>query len=910
MTESARKRLYLIDGYSNIFRAFYAIRNLSNSKGLPTNAVYGFVQMLRKLLRDEDPEYIGIAYDVGSDTFRKEEFADYKANRKPMPEDLAVQMPYVRRVIDALRIPIYEQRGFEADDVLGTLARKAVAEGFHVVLVSTDKDLMQLVDEHVSLLHAFREKTYDPEGVAEDFGVPPSQVVDVLALMGDTSDNVPGVPGIGEKGAKTLIREYGDMDTLLDSAADLKRKSYREGLQEHREQALLSKRLVTIDCDLDLDFDAARFVLEDPDHEDLFELYRELEFVSLVEEMEASGAVQSGVEMGAARLVSEVAEWRALVSEWDGQGRTTVCLGQVRAPGEPLLGLAVAAMTAPPGADAEPSGDEDLEAVYVDFREEAVRDVCLEWVRETLADPSRRVVGHDLKETLLAVDVRRVQAALLDTMLVSYLLPSATRGYSLTEVAMDRLHHRVMKAEEAGFKKGEAPLPDHVALLQWASETALLPTALRRKLSVQWEREEVGRAREVYETIEAPLLPVLLRMEQRGVALDCEFLAEMSAELGTELDRYEAEIYELAGEEFNINSPKQLGEILFEKMGLPVIKRTRKTKSYSTNAEALEELAARGFDLPARILSYRELAKLRSTYVDALPLLVADDGRLHTSYQQAVAATGRLSSTNPNVQNIPVRSEKGQLIRKAFVAEKGSQLLVADYSQIELRVLAHIAEEETLIEIFERGGDVHQSTAAKVFGVAEELVGADQRRAAKTINFGIIYGMSAFGLAQRLGIARKEAAQFIDAYFEQFPGVRDYTENTLAEAEESGWVETLYGRRRYLPDLRSRNRNLKENAKRMAINARIQGTAADLLKLAMIEVDDRLSREWRAEHDSGEGAPRLLLTVHDELMVETPDEVAEQAAATLQEEMQGVAKLRVPLVVEVGRGSTWYDAKT
>ena len=908
MTE-ARKRLYLIDGYSNIFRAFYAIRNLSNSKGLPTNAVYGFVQMLRKLLRDEEPEYIGIAYDVGSDTFRKEEFADYKANRKPMPDDLSVQMPYVRRVIDALRIPIYEQRGFEADDVLGTLARKAVAEGFHVVLVSTDKDLMQLVDEHVSLLHAFREKTYDPEGVAEDFGVPPSQVVDVLALMGDTSDNVPGVPGIGAKGAKTLISEYGDMQTLLDSAPELKRKSYREGLQEHREQALLSKRLVTIDCDLELEFDAKRFVLEEPNHEDLFELYRELEFVSLVEEMEASGAVQSGMELVPARLVADPAEWEAIVAGWEQKAQTTVALGHVRAPGEPILGLALAALPSTPDPGGEGDGAEASETVYVDFRAESVRQGCLEWLNGALGDESRTLVGHDLKETLLAIDARRVQARLLDTMLVSYLLPSATRGYSLTEVAMDRLHHRVMKAEEAGFKKGEAPLPDHVPLLQWAAETALLPFALWQKLSAHWEREEVGRAREVYETIEAPLLPVLLRMEQRGVALDCDFLAEMSAELAAELDRYEAEIYELAGEEFNINSPKQLGEILFEKMGLPVIKRTRKTKSYSTNAEALEELAARGFDLPARILSYRELAKLRSTYVDALPQLIEDDGRLHTSYQQAVAATGRLSSTNPNVQNIPVRSERGQLIRKAFVAEPGSQLLVADYSQIELRVLAHIAEEETLIEIFERGGDVHQSTAAKVFGVAEELVGADQRRAAKMINFGIIYGMSAFGLAQRLGIARKDAAQFIDAYFEQFPGVRDYTDNTLAEAEECGWVETLYGRRRYLPDLRSRNRNLKENAKRMAINARIQGTAADLLKLAMIEVDDRLSREWRAEHDSGEGAPRLLLTVHDELMVEAPDEVAEQAAATLQEEMQGVAELRVPLVVEVGRGRTWYDAK-
>lgn len=895
---NADKKLFLIDGYSTIFRGFYAIRNLSNSKGLPTNAVYGFIQMLRKLLKDEEPDFIGIAFDVGRKTFRTDEYAEYKANRRPMPDDLKVQIPYVRKAIEGFRIPIYSQEGFEADDVLGTLARKAAAEGFKVVLVSADKDLMQLVSDDVAMLHTGREKLYDPALVTEDFGLPPEQVIDVLALMGDSVDNVPGVPGIGEKGAKTLIGEYGTLDNLLDKAPELKRKSYREGLQEHREQALLSKRLVTIDCDLDIDFDAKQFVFEQPDQDALFELYRELEFMTLVEELKASGGVSSGVEVAPAVRINDVAEWQETIAGWQG-----VCLAELVSRNHEFVGIAVSPLG---------SGEEDGElpqSYYADFRDPVLRDACVERVGAWCADPEFELVGHDLKETLKLLCVTRVACQLSDTMLMSYLLPAATRGYSLTEVAMDRLFHRVMKLEEAGFSKSEVPMPDHGPLLQYASEAVALPLVLRPQLLAQLDDASVGRAREVFDAIEAPLLPVLLRMEQLGIELDSEFLEVMSKEMGEQLDTIEAQIYALAGEEFNINSPAQLGQILFEKLALPVVKRTRKTKSYSTNAETLEELSARGHELPEKILSYREISKLRSTYVDALPLLVSDDGRLRTSYQQAVAATGRLSSSNPNVQNIPVRTEMGQRIRKAFRAASGCCLLVADYSQIELRVLAHIAEEETLIDIFKNGGDVHQSTAAAVFGVAEPLVNADQRRVAKTINFGIAYGMGAFGLAQRLSIPRKDAAQFIDAYFERFPGVRTYTDETLASVEELGYVETMYGRRRYLPDINNRNRNLRENAKRMAINARIQGTAADLLKLAMIEVDKRLAREWAADHESGKGAPRLLLTVHDELVIESPLASEEVAAATLVEEMEGVVELSVPLVVSVGRGETWYDAK-
>lgn len=939
---SDNKTLYLIDGFSTIFRAFYAIRNLSSASGLPTNAVYGFVQMLRKLLRDEEPAYIGIAFDVSRKTFRSDEYAQYKANRKPMPEDLKIQIPYIRQAIDGFNIPVYQQEGFEADDVLGTLAKKASKEGFRVILVSADKDLMQLITEDVSMLHTGRDKVYNPALVAEDFGVPPHQVVDVLALMGDSSDNVPGVPGIGEKGAKTLIREYGDLETLLKAAPELKRKAYREGLQDHRDKALLSQRLVTIDCDLEIDFDAARFAFEEPDQDALLQLYREMGFLSLVEELRRSGGLSSGLDIEPAQRVTDVEHWQALnvgctggsgssgssvksgVFTRGAKGEAAGCavgISLVVSRSGELVGLALACVVdgGEPGKrvlvehQGEESNTEEPHlptAYYCDFRDPALRTVCLRALASWCEDPSFELIGHDLKETLKRCAVEKVTCRLTDTMLMSYLLPASTRGFTLTEVALDRLFHRVIKLEEAGFTKEEVPMPDHAPLLQYAAEAVLLPVALLPKLESQLDDEtHSGRARKVLESIEVPLLPVLLRMEQRGIRVDCEFLAEMSQEMGEQLAALEDEIYVLAGEEFNINSPLQLGQILFEKLGLPIVKRTRKTKSYSTNAETLEELANRGFELPEKILGFREINKLRSTYVDALPVLVEEDGRLRTSYQQAVAATGRLSSVKPNVQNIPVRTEMGLRVRKAFRAEEGCRLLVADYSQIELRVLAHIAEEKTLISIFEQGGDVHQSTAAAVFGVAEALVTAEQRRAAKTINFGIVYGMSAFGLSQRLGIPTKEAARFIDAYFDQFPGVRTYTEETLAFAEEVGFVETLYGRRRYLPDIKNRNRNLRENAKRMAINARIQGTAADLLKLAMIEVDVRLSREWRKEHVSGSGAPRLLLTVHDELVIETPAAVEDQAAVTLQEEMEGVAELSVPLVVSVGRGDTWYEAK-
>jgi DNA polymerase-1 len=875
---SERPCIYLIDGYSNIFRAFYAIRNLSSSSGEPTNAVFGFLQMLRKLLRDERPSYLGVALDVSSDTVRRDRYEDYKAHRAPMPEDLRPQIPWIRRVIEAYRIPMLELHKYEADDVLGTLAAKAVAAGYRVVLVSPDKDLMQLVGDGVELHHTTRDKRYDAAAVEEDFGVPPERVTDVLALMGDASDNVPGVPGIGEKGAKKLVEEYGSLEELLEHAGEVKRKSYREGLENHRQEALLSKELVTIHTDLPVELDPETLRIEEPDFATLREICWQLDFRSLAKEYEEEGGGDGDREVPPAREVPTAAEWRRLAGGLDGRVHLAV-VGE----GEPV-GVATL--------------DAEGEPAYADLRDGTMAEAVLGSLAGWAADPEVEVVGHDVKEVLRLLGPRAdVRCRLFDTMLGSYLVRSALRGHDFDAVVQDRLHRSPISAQEAGFARGEVPLAGDSKLLAYAAERVVLPERMAPALRGELE----GALAEVYERIEEPLVPILADMEETGVLLDVGFLEGMSAELGGEIDSLEQEIYEQAGERFNVNSPQQLGEILFEKLGYPVLKKTRKTKQYSTSAEILEELAARGYPLPELLLRYRELIKLKSTYVDALPALLGDDGRLHTRFNQAVAATGRLSSAHPNLQNIPVRTELGQRIRKAFHADQGHLLVVADYSQIELRVLAHIAGEEAMIEAFRRGEDIHAATAAAVLGVDPQLVNPDQRRMAKVINFGIIYGMSAWGLASRLGIGKQEAQRFIDAYMERYPGVERYTEETLASARETGRVETLYGRERQLPDIRSRNYTLRENAKRMAINARIQGTAADLLKLAMIAVDRRLRRELPDA--------RLLLTVHDELVLEGPEGTAGELGELVREEMSGVAELRVPLEVEVGTGRTWYDAK-
>jgi DNA polymerase I len=877
--QSSRPRLFLIDGYSNIFRAFYAIRNLSSSRGEPTNAVYGFVTMLRKLLREENPELVGVALEGGR-TFRSDKFEEYKANRRPMPEDLASQLPWIRRVLAAYRIPTLELAGYEADDVLGSLSCRAAEAGYDVVLVSADKDLMQLVDPHVSLYHTGRNKLYGPAEVEEDFGVPPSKVADVLALMGDSIDNIPGVPGIGEKGARSLIQEYGSLENLLARASEISRKAYREGLEQHAEQARLSKELSTIQTDCDVPLDPQALHRDPPDLEALRKVFTELEFFSLVEELGPAGSSAGDEEIPPAEEAVSVEVWTDQAGRLVGGEIYAAVLGEERP-----LGLAVAA-----------TGDGPV--VYADFRRDGMREAVLTTLQSWIADSGVRLAGHNLKEVLRLCPGPHCASALFDAMLVSYLLKPSVHGHTLDELALERLSRKALTPKEIGWDKGQEPAVGDSRLAAYAAERIVLA----RRMAEAMRRElEAGSLAKVYTEIEAPLVPVLLRMEEAGILLDVGYLQAMSTELGKEVAGLEEEIYKQAGERFNLNSPQQLGFVLFEKMGLPAGKRTQKTKSYSTGAETLEELGRKGYPIAQHLLRYRELSKLKSTYVDALPEMVGPDGRIHTRFNQAVAATGRLSSANPNLQNIPIRTELGQRIRKAFVAPPGEVLLVADYSQIELRILAHIANEQALIDAFAAGEDIHRSTAAKVLGVDRELVNAEQRRAAKTINFGILYGMSAFGLSQELGISTKEADRFITAYLGQYPGVKAYMEETLTKAEKEGKVETLYGRVRWLPDIQSKNWNLRENARRMAINARIQGTAADILKLAMIAVDRRL-------RDEQPGA-RLLLTVHDELVLEVPEEQAEPVAQIVKAEMEGVVDLKVPLVVDVGWGGSWYEAK-
>ncbi|MCM2268743.1 MAG: DNA polymerase I [Thermoanaerobaculia bacterium] len=874
---SPRPKLVLIDGYHNIFRAFYAIRELTNSKGEPTNAVYGFVQMLRKLLRDEAPDYVGVALDVSDVTFRTAKFADYKANRAPMPEELKPQIPQIRRAIEAFRIPILELADYEADDVMGTLARKAAARGLDVVLVTADKDMFQLVGDGVALWHSGRNKLYDARLVEEDFGVPPAQVADVLALMGDAVDNVPGVPGIGEKGAKQLVREHGSVEALLERAGQLTRKAYREGLEQHREQALLSKELVTIHTDLPIEPHLESLVAEPPDVEALRALYAELEFRTLLEEL-GTNATPAAAE-------------RELVEPTDADALATLAAQAVSPIAVALLGAEEPAALAFAGVDGP--------IVLADRRREGVAEALVAALARWAADPAVELVGYDLKEVLrLAPRRAEVRCARFDLLLAAYLLRTSSHGHPFEEVALERLGVQPRTVKEAGFDRGQLPELGDARLVALARERLEVGDRLAESLRAELA---TGPAATLYREIEAPLTPLLLRMEETGILLDRGFLGEMSHDMARDLLTLEREIYALAGESFNIQSPQQLGAILFEKLELPAGRRTKKTKSWSTDAETLADLAAAGHVLPERILRFREIAKLKSTYVDALPTMVAADGRIHTRFQQAVAATGRLSSINPNLQNIPIRTEQGQRIRRAFRADEGCLLVVADYSQIELRILAHIAGETAMLQAFAAGEDIHRATAAAMFGCDPGLVNAEQRRAAKTINFGLVYGMSAFGLARQLQISPKEAEQFIAAYFARYAGVERYMRETLERAERDGRVETLWGRARLLPELKHANYAVRENAKRMAINARIQGSAADLLKIAMLAVDRRL----RAEHPRAE----LLLTVHDELVLEAPAEEAAAVATLVKTEMAGAARLDVPLVVDAGVGPTWGDAK-
>ncbi len=890
---------------SFIFRAYHAMsrqRGMSTKTGLPTAATYVFVNMLRKLRDDFSPEYLAAVFDVAAPTFRDKqaeaitgvrrfdlktqtfqeaEYHGYKANRSEMPAELAQQIPYIRRALEAYRIPILELAGYEADDLIGTLATQAAAQSFGVYVVSSDKDMLQLVNDRVLVLNPPKDNLIcDAAKVEEILGVPPSRVIDVMALRGDSVDNIPGAPGIGDKGSVDLIQRFGSVEAALDRAAEVEKKTYRESLQNNRENILLSKQLVTIDCHVPVELDVAAMKMGTPDLEALRTLFTELEFTSLLKE------ISPVVEVTEARYLEAISA-----------ADVEAVLQAIPASGS--LAIAVEAEITTPLESEEETDEAEPQDAMLAFTTEpvptplartiaisaapgsavsiALDSAAAHRLDAALADANLPKTIHDYKSAVHALaphstTLRNVQH---DSMLYSYLIDPTASSHRLADVAFRRLN------------------------LQWSGN---LPEAAdiagRLTTSLRREVEHAGLLK-LYQEIDLPLVPVLARMEQAGVKIDRPVLAEMSSRLTGEIAAKAKQIYDLTGFEFNINSPKQLGDALFNKLNLPIPVKYGKGKKISTAVDVLEGLAS-VHEVPRMVLDYRQLSKLKSTYVDALPaLLNPASGRLHTTFGQTGTATGRLSSTNPNLQNIPIRTELGREIRAAFTAEPGHVLLAADYSQIELRLLAHFSKDPLLVEAYRRGDDIHTLTASQVFGVPPLMVTSDHRRQAKVVNFGIVYGLSAFGLSQQLGIDPGEAKQFIIAYFERYQGVRTFIDRTLEDARRDQSVKTLFGRIRPIPDINSKNANQRGFAERTAVNTPLQGTAADLIKIAMIRIDAALIERGLKS--------RMTLQVHDELVFEVPEAEIELMRTLVRDQMEKVHPLTVPLLVEIGVGPNWRD---
>ncbi len=877
------KKLFLVDAMAHIYRAFYApMVRMNAPSGIPTKVPFLFANILRRLIKDYQPEYLGIVFDTSKPTFRDKLFEAYKAQRPPMPDEMKVQLPYVRRLCEAMHLPILELDGYEADDVIGTMAKKGAEKKLEVLVISNDKDMMQLVSAGVRILRtgsggAKADMIVDAQKVEEILGVPPGKVIDLMALLGDTVDNIPGAKGIGEKGATELIQKYGSVESALDHAGEVTNKRYREALQQQRDQVMMSKQLAAIETNVPLELDLLTLQVREPDAASLAALYRELGFNSLLKELLASGAAEKNVEAGAPAdgqrgasgeqpkdylQFQGVDEFREYLKKLPANRPLAVWLNleagerEAEGFGTRVSGIEVSTKTG------------EGRAVWADEEGEALKAL-----QPVLHDAKRAKVVHDPKLFhLLAGKSESIEHA---TQIYSYLLRPTTAKHDFDEVV---------------FRQFNVPLGGGAG--ERADYLQRIAPSLREQIDAQ-------QLTEVYEKIDLPLAPVLAEMERIGVRVDPKALETMSNAMEKEVRRLEKEIWELAGTEFNVNSPPQLAEILFDKLNLQPPARRGKGKVRSTAADILEEMAGQ-HALPGKVIEYREIAKLKSTYVDALPKLIhPETGRLHTSFSQTGTATGRLSSSDPNLQNIPVRSELGREIRAAFVAEKGNILLSADYSQIELRIMAHLSKDPVLVDAFRNGEDIHARTAQEVFGVGPLAQTAEHRRAAKAINFGIIYGLSAFGLAQQLGIGQKEAAQFISAYFTRYRGVKQYLDNVLVETRKTSMAKTLFGRIRPIPEINSPQMQLRNFAERTALNSPLQGTAADLIKLAMIAIDDRLRKEKLTA--------RMILQVHDELLFEAPVKERQALERLVKEEMEGVHQLAVPLVVEIGVGPNWRD---
>jgi DNA polymerase I len=925
--------LILVDGSSYLYRAFHALPPLTTSKGLPTGAVKGVLNMLKSLRKQYPNSPFAVVFDAKGGTFRDELFAEYKANRPSMPDELRVQVEPLHASVRALGLPLLCVEGVEADDVIGTLARQAAGEKRDVVISTGDKDMAQLVCPHVTLVNTMTGSVYDADGVKEKFGVGPELIIDYLALMGDKVDNIPGVPGVGEKTALgLLVGVGGGLDVLyanLDKVPELPirgAKSLPAKLEEHRDMAYLSYQLATIKTDVALNIAIDDLHPGEPDQAALVELYGELEFKNWLDELlrqnkhlatkaaapagdlfaePASDGAEDVAEAlppsaGDYQLVLEQAQFDAWLQKLEQaeliafDSETT----SVDAQQAQLVGLSFA-------VKAGEAAYIPLAHSYMGVPQQLDRDQVLNALKPILEDPAKAKVGqhakYDINVLANATTPIAVQGVAFDTMLESYVLDSTATRHDMDSLALKYLNHSTIRFEDIAGKGAKQLTFDQIALEQagpYAAEDADVTLRLHQEL---WHRlEAVPSLAKVLREIEMPLVPVLARIERNGALVDAKLLGEQSVELGDKLVELEREAFAIAGEEFNLASPKQLGVILYEKLGYPVISKTAKGQP-STAEAVLAELAEQDFELPKVLMQYRSLSKLKSTYTDKLPDQINPrTGRIHTSYHQAVAATGRLSSSDPNLQNIPIRTAEGRRIRQAFVAPKGYRLLAADYSQIELRIMAHLAKDEGLLDAFRHDRDVHKATAAEVFGVALEEVSSDQRRKAKAINFGLIYGMSAFGLAKQIDVDRKQAQAYIDRYFARYPGVLSYMERTRAQAAEQGYVETVFGRRLYLPEIHAQNQAMRKGAERAAINAPMQGTAADIIKRAMIAVDAWLQ-------DSGIDA-RIILQVHDELVLEVREELVEEVGAQIKALMGGAAELDVPLLVEVGVGANWDEA--
>ncbi|MBT8767408.1 DNA polymerase I [Metapseudomonas boanensis] len=909
--------LVLVDGSSYLYRAFHALPPLTTSAGLPTGAVKGVLNMLKSLRRQYPDSPFAVVFDAKGGTFRDEMFAEYKANRPSMPDELRVQVEPLHASVRALGLPLLCVEGVEADDVIGTLARQSAAVGRPVVISTGDKDMAQLVDGHITLVNTMTGSTLDVDGVKEKFGVGPELIIDYLALMGDKVDNIPGVPGVGEKTALGLLVGIGGgLDMLyasLDKVPELPirgAKSLPAKLEEHRDMAYLSYKLATIKCDVPLNVEIDALHPGEPDREALAELYRILEFKSWLDDLQRQ-AKSAGEELAAPEQSAATTEAR-YETVLD-QARFDAWLKKLN--DAPLFAFD----TETTSLDAQQAqvvgvsfAVQAFDAAYVPLAHSYMgvpaqldRDAVLTALKPLLEDPNKAKVGqhakYDMNVLANASTPIAVQGIAFDTMLESYVLDSTATRHDMDSLALKYLGHSTIRFEDIAGKGAKQLTFDQIALEQagpYAAEDADVTLRLHQAL---WQKlEAIPSLAKVLREIEMPLVPVLARIERNGAYVDARLLGQQSLELGEKMVALERQAFEHAGQEFNLGSPKQLGAILYEKLGLPVLAKTA-TGQPSTAENVLADLAEQDYELPRVIMQYRSLSKLKSTYTDRLPEQINPrTGRIHTSYHQAVAATGRLSSSDPNLQNIPIRTAEGRRIRQAFIAPKGYKLLAADYSQIELRIMAHLAKDEGLLDAFRHDRDVHRATAAEVFGVPLEDVSSDQRRSAKAINFGLIYGMSAFGLAKQIGVERKEAQAYIDRYFARYPGVLAYMERTREQAAQQGFVETLFGRRLYLPEIHSKNQAMRKAAERTAINAPMQGTAADIMKRAMVAVDNWL-QESRLD-------AKVILQVHDELVLEVREDLVEQVRKQIRPLMGGAAELDVPLVVEVGVGDNWDEA--